>query len=61
MDFRFSDLFDFLFLSCRNQISVKTNSFSLLFHHEDLAVGSGLAQGWYLMHGEPQEKRTVKN
>ena len=28
----------------------KVNSlFSLLFHHEDLASGSGLAQGWYLM------------
>jgi len=28
----------------------------LLFHHEDLALGSGLAQGWYLMTGEPQIK-----
>jgi hypothetical protein len=29
--------------------------FSLLFHHEYLAIGSGLAQG-YLLLGELQEK-----
>jgi hypothetical protein len=35
--------------------------FSSLFHHDDLALGSGLAQGWYLMIGEPQQKWTAKN
>jgi len=35
--------------------------FSLLLHQEYLAVGSGLAQRWYLMHGEPQQKWTAKN
>ena len=44
------------------QIFCKVNSlFSLLFHHEDLALGSGLAQNWYLMIGEPQQKWTAKN
>ena len=43
------------------QIFCKVNSlFSLLFHHEYMAVGSGLAQGWYLILGESQQKRTVK-
>ena len=40
----------------------KLNSlFPLLFHHEYLAVGSGLAQGWCPMLGEPQQKWTAKN
>jgi len=39
----------------------KINSlFSLLFQHEYLSVRSGLAQGWYLMFGEPQQKWTAK-
>jgi hypothetical protein len=40
----------------------KVNSlFSLLFHHKDLGLGSGLAQDWYLKIGEPQQKWTAKN
>jgi hypothetical protein len=59
--FGFSGLFDFLFSLLPQQIFCKENSlFSLLFYHEDLAVGSGLAQGWYLMLGEPQQKWTAK-
>jgi len=59
--FEFSGLFDFLFLSWPNKFFCKVNSqFSLLFNHEYLAAGSGLAQG-YLMLGEPQEKWTAKN
>jgi hypothetical protein len=30
--------------------------FALLFHHEDLALGSGLTQSLYLMNGEAQQK-----
>jgi hypothetical protein len=38
----------------------KVNSlFSLLFCHECLAVGPGLAHGWYLMLGYSQQKWTV--
>jgi len=54
--FGFTGLFDFHFLNF-----CQINSFSLLFHHEDLAVGSGLEQFWYLKQGEPQQKRTAKN
>ena len=35
--------------------------FSLLFNHKDLTVGSGLAEGWYLMFGELPQKLTAKN
>jgi len=44
LGFGFSGLFNFLFLSCLNKFYCKVNSlFSLLFHHEGLALGSGLA------------------
>jgi len=60
--FGFSGLFCFIFLICLNKFFCKVNSLvSLLFHHEDLALGSGLAQRWYLMIGEPQQKWTAKN
>jgi len=43
------------------QIFCKVNSlFSLLFHYEYMAVGSGLTQGWYLLLGEPQKKWKAK-
>ena len=52
----------FSFSNLPQQILCNVNSlFSLLFHHENLALGSGLAQGWYLMIGEPQQKWTAKN
>jgi hypothetical protein len=35
--------------------------FSMLFQDEGLALGSGLAQGWHLMIGEPHQKWTAKN
>ena len=49
----------FSFSELPQQIFCKV--FSLLFHHEDLALGSGLAQGWYLIIGEPQQKWMAKN
>jgi len=52
----------FSFSELPHQIFCKVNSiFSLLFQHEYLALGSGLAQGWYLMLGEPPQKLTAKN
>jgi hypothetical protein len=58
--FGFSGLFDFLSLGCPNKFSVRWSLFSLLFQHEYLAVGSGLAQRWYLMLGEPRQKWMAK-
>ena len=51
----------FPFSELPQQIFCKTNSwFSLFLHREQLAVGSVLAQGWYLMLGEPQESERRK-
>jgi len=45
--FGISGLFYRLFLSCLNNFFCKVNSlFSSLFHHEYLALGSGLAWDW---------------
>ena len=57
----FSGLFDFLFLVCPTIFCKMNSLFSLLFLHDYLAVGSGLAQDWYLILGEPQQKLTAKN
>jgi len=52
----------FSFSELPQQMFCMVNSlFPLLLHHEDLALGSGLAQGWYLMIGEPQQKWMAKN
>ena len=50
----------FFWVASRN--FCKVNSlFSMLFHHDGLALGSCLAQGWHLMIGEPQQKWTAKH
>jgi hypothetical protein len=43
--FGFSGLFDFLFWVASTIICKVNSLFALLFHHEDLSLGSGLAQG----------------
>ena len=51
----------FYFSELPQQIFCKVNSIFLLLHHGCLAVGSGLAQGRYLILGEPPQKLTAKN
>ena len=53
--------FIFLFWVASTHFCKVSSLFSLLLHHEDLALGSGLAQGWYLMIGDPQQKWKAKN
>jgi len=60
--FGFSGLFCFLFLSCLNKIFCKVNSlFSLLFHHEDLALGSDWhrADIWWSESLSRSERRKI--
>ena len=54
--FEFSGLSNFLFWIAPTKFLQGEPLFSMLFDQEYLAVSSGLVQGWYLMHGEPEQK-----
>ena len=56
-----SGLFDFLFFELPHKFCKVNLLFSLLFHHKYWDVGSGLAQCWYQMLGQTQQKWTAEN